>query len=214
MKYQLTGFKISLVIHAAALTLIFSASRMYVMPNISSAIEIGILSDTADAIKNEFREQASHQLKRIVKRNETVKPVEQQEKPSETAVAEKPPSKLEEARAQATAPEAINAGESVSSNSVSAVFGPVFDAAYLKNPKPSYPLIARRMKLEGIVILQVLVSSEGKPEIVRLGKSSGSAVLDQAALTAVKQWSFLPARQGNNPISAWVDVPLRFRLLD
>ena len=211
MKYQLTGLKVSVLVHAAVFALILGVSRLYVTPSTSVVIEIGILNGAADASKNDSRKQVAYQLKRSMKRREVAKPVvQQQEAPSETSVAEKPMLKQEEASTQNMA----NASEGVSNISASVVVGPVFDAAYLKNPKPPYPPIARRMKLEGTVIVQVLVSSEGKPEIVRLGKSSGSSVLDQAALTAVQNWSFVPARQGNNPISAWVDVPLRFRLVD
>jgi protein TonB len=37
-------------------------------------------------------------------------------------------------------------------------------------------------------------------------------MLDEAAMNAVKHWSFVPARQGDTPIPAWVDVPILFRL--
>ncbi|HYA86150.1 MAG TPA: energy transducer TonB [Nitrospirota bacterium] len=215
MRYQLAGLKVSLLIHAAVLTLIFSVSRLYVTSPLSVAIDIGILTSAPDAFKKDLQGQVVHQLKRLAKRMEVAKTVvPPQEKLSETPAAENPLSKQGELTTQKTLDEALNSGEAASRNSAAVVVGPVFDAAYLKNPKPQYPLIARRMKLEGTVILQVLVSSEGKPEIVRLGKSSGSSVLDQAALTAVQGWSFIPARQGNDPISAWVDVPLRFRLVD
>jgi len=92
------------------------------------------------------------------------------------------------------------------------IVGPIFDADYLRNPAPPYPLIARHLKLQGTVVVRVLVSQEGEPDVVRLEKSSGSSVLDQTALNAVKRWSFIPARQGDTPIPAWVDVPILFRL--
>lgn len=90
--------------------------------------------------------------------------------------------------------------------------GPIFDADYLKNPIPPYPSAARKLKLQGTVIVRVLVNSQGKPEIIQLAQSSGASVLDGAALKAVKDWSFVPAREGSKPVSAWVDVPIRFRL--
>ena len=92
------------------------------------------------------------------------------------------------------------------------VIGPVFDADYLNNPVPPYPAAARKLKLQGTVIVRVLVSPQGKPEIIQLAESSGISVLDGAALKAVKDWSFVPAREGENPVAAWVDVPIRFRL--
>ncbi len=92
------------------------------------------------------------------------------------------------------------------------VVGPIFDADYLNNPVPPYPPAARKLKLQGTVVVRVLVNPLGKAEIVQVEKSSGVSILDGAALKAVKQWFFVPAREGNNPVSAWVDVPIRFRL--
>lgn len=92
------------------------------------------------------------------------------------------------------------------------MIGPIFDADYLRNPAPPYPSVARQLKLQGTVIVRVLVSPEGRPEAVRLEKSSSSSVLDQTALNAVQRWTFVPARQGDTPIPAWVDVPILFRL--
>lgn len=89
---------------------------------------------------------------------------------------------------------------------------PVFDAAYLSNPTPIYPPEARKLRLQGTVVVRVLVTPEGKPEVVQLEKSSGVASLDGSALNAVKKWLFVPARSGDKAVSAWVDVPIRFRL--
>lgn len=92
------------------------------------------------------------------------------------------------------------------------VVGPFFDADYLNNPAPRYPPIARKLNLQGTVVVRVLVDPEGKPAVVRLEKSAGSSVLDQTALNTVQGWLFVPARQGDQPKSAWVDVPILFRI--
>lgn len=90
---------------------------------------------------------------------------------------------------------------------------PGFDAAYLNNPKPVYPASARRMGLEGVVILRVKVDVHGKPQEVQVITSSGSPILDKSALDIVsQQWTFVPARQGQRPVSGVVDVPIRFSL--
>jgi protein TonB len=94
------------------------------------------------------------------------------------------------------------------------VIAPVFDAAYLKNPAPAYPPAAKRLRLQGTAIVRVLVNLEGKPESVRLETSSGASVLDDAAVEAVRHWTFVPARQGSRPIVAEVDVPIQFRLIN
>ena len=89
---------------------------------------------------------------------------------------------------------------------------PIFEADYLNNPKPVYPPAARRLRLQGVVIVRVTVTSEGKPIEVRVATSSGVPILDQAALAAVQTWSFVPARRGSEAIYADVDVPIRFSL--
>ena len=92
------------------------------------------------------------------------------------------------------------------------VIGPDFHAAYLNNPKPKYPVAARRLKLQGTVTVRVLVSEDGYPKRVTLGKSSGTTILDEVALEAVQHWSFVPARRGSKPVAAEVEVPLSFKL--
>jgi len=89
---------------------------------------------------------------------------------------------------------------------------PSFNAAYLRNPAPRYPVSARRNGEQGIVTLRVLVTREGAAATVNVDKPSGSSALDQAALEAVKSWRFVPARQGAQPVEAWVLVPIVFRL--
>lgn len=89
---------------------------------------------------------------------------------------------------------------------------PAFNAAYLRNPPPRYPPAARRNGDEGQVMLKVLVNIEGAPVRVELDQSSGSSLLDGAALEAVRGWRFVPARRGVQNVEGWVRVPLVFRL--
>ncbi len=89
---------------------------------------------------------------------------------------------------------------------------PGFDAAYLNNPAPAYPLISRRQGESGKVLLRVKVSSLGTAATVEIAQSCGFPRLDQAALDAVRKWRFVPARRGDEAISASVIVPLTFKL--
>jgi protein TonB len=86
------------------------------------------------------------------------------------------------------------------------------DVAYLHNPRPAYPPMARKLGLEGTVTLRIFVNREGVPEESRVLVSAGSEVLDSAALDAVRMWRFVPAREGKAAIAHWVDVPVTFRL--
>lgn len=85
-------------------------------------------------------------------------------------------------------------------------------AAYLKNPAPEYPSLAMRRGWEGTVLLRVHVLASGKPGEIQIQKSSGRDQLDDAALAAVKRWSFVPAKQGDVAQDGWVSVPIDFKI--
>lgn len=89
---------------------------------------------------------------------------------------------------------------------------PSFGARYLDNPKPAYPMLARRRGLEGTVRLEVRVSAEGIPTAVKVRDSAGHEALDDAATTAVWHWRFVPARRDGEAVEGVVVVPIRFRL--
>lgn len=87
-----------------------------------------------------------------------------------------------------------------------------FDAAYLNNPAPAYPPLARRMREEGKVLLRVFVTADGSPGKISVSTSSGSSRLDTAAENAVARWRFVPAKQDGRSVDAWVVVPIVFKL--
>lgn len=89
---------------------------------------------------------------------------------------------------------------------------PRYNAAYLSNPPPPYPLAARRRGIEGTVLIRAEISAEGGCLRAELKKSSGAELLDQAALEAVKKWRFVPAKRGSQAVVAWVEVPITFKL--
>ncbi len=92
------------------------------------------------------------------------------------------------------------------------VIQPRFNADYLDNPKPPYPSISRRMGEEGEVQLRVSVDAGGNVQQIEIHRGSGYPRLDQSALQTVRRWRFVPARQGNQPVSSWVIVPIQFSL--
>jgi TonB family protein len=75
--------------------------------------------------------------------------------------------------------------------------------------KPAYPPLALQARIGGIVVLRVLVSERGAPltiEVVR-GASAG---LTEAAVDAVRRWSFDPARKGGLAMRTWMTIPIPF----
>lgn len=94
---------------------------------------------------------------------------------------------------------------------------PVFnlDAAYLENPQPSYPEVARRRGWQGTVVLQLMLDEQGLPHSLQVHQSSGFEVLDRAALSSVREWRFRPAQVNGIAVALNnVRVPIQFRLID
>ena len=92
------------------------------------------------------------------------------------------------------------------------VTAPIFAADYLDNPAPYYPVLARRAGEQGRVVLRVLVSPAGRADEVEIRTSSGYPRLDESARSTVRRWRFVPAKRGDEPVSAWVLIPISFRL--
>lgn len=93
-----------------------------------------------------------------------------------------------------------------------ALVPPKFDADYLDNPPPVYPRLSKRLNEVGNVALMVFVDAKGAPGRIDIQTSSGYERLDQAAVEAVRRWRFVPARQGDKSVAAWVLVPIYFSL--
>ncbi len=89
---------------------------------------------------------------------------------------------------------------------------PDYKADYLNNPRPPYPMVARRMGYHGKVVLDVEVLAEGKAGDVKLHQSSGYDILDNAALQTVKTWRFTPARRFGQAVTQRFLVPIKFSL--
>jgi periplasmic protein TonB len=77
---------------------------------------------------------------------------------------------------------------------------------------PTYPSTARRLGIQGTVLLRVFVLDDGRVGEIQVQKSAGHPDLDRAASDAVKRWRFDPARKGNENVSTWVLLPVEFRL--
>jgi len=83
---------------------------------------------------------------------------------------------------------------------------------YLSNPPPAYPAASKQAGEQGVVMLSVSVTEQGRAASVRLERSSGFPRLDEAARNAVQRWRFSPARLGSIAVSSEVTVPVRFHL--
>lgn len=84
----------------------------------------------------------------------------------------------------------------------------------LVQAKPRYPDLARRAGIEGQTVVKALVDIDGSVMDVQVLKSSGNQMLDEAALTAARQWKFSPAKQRDKYVRVYVSIPVNFRLVD
>jgi protein TonB len=82
----------------------------------------------------------------------------------------------------------------------------------ITSSRPVYPRVARESGWEGTVIVRTRIDTNGIPSQVNIRKSCGHPTLDRAAQDAVKRWAFRPAKDGNIPITKWVDIPIKFNL--
>lgn len=75
--------------------------------------------------------------------------------------------------------------------------------------KPGYPPLALQSRIGGIVILRVLVSETGVPAEIQVLRP-GRMGLTEAAMRAVKDWTFQPAVKDGVPVQTWISVPIPF----
>jgi len=75
---------------------------------------------------------------------------------------------------------------------------------------PDYPLLARQMKVQGVVSLQALIARDGT--IQELQVLSGPEILATAAREAVKQWHFKPYLQNGQPVETQARITVNFTI--
>jgi TonB family protein len=81
----------------------------------------------------------------------------------------------------------------------------------LHEVKPDYTEEARRNGVEGEVVLEIVVRSDGSVGNIRVLRGLGAG-LDQRAADAVRQWRFSPARRQGAPVDVMVEVEVEFRI--
>ncbi len=83
----------------------------------------------------------------------------------------------------------------------------------LRGVDPKYTTEAMRAKLQGVVVLEALVSASGAVQDVRVTKSLDAIHgLDQEAIRTARQWLFRPARFQGKPVAYLVEIQMTFNL--
>jgi protein TonB len=78
-------------------------------------------------------------------------------------------------------------------------------------PVAEYPSSARAAGIRGHAVVEALVDADGTVADTRVLKSSGSAILDQAAMDAARRAKFSPAQFQGEPARVWVSIPYMFK---
>lgn len=84
--------------------------------------------------------------------------------------------------------------------------------SFLFRQEPAYPERARRAGAEGVVGVRIVLAANGSVRQVELTQSSGSRLLDEAALTAARASSFAPASRNRAPVDSEAVATYRFEL--
>jgi periplasmic protein TonB len=86
--------------------------------------------------------------------------------------------------------------------------GIVQAANLIHQVNPMYPPLARQARVQGVVVLEAVISTEGSIESLRVVR--GHPLLNQAALDAVKQWKYRPTMLNGDPVEVITTVTVTF----
>jgi periplasmic protein TonB len=83
----------------------------------------------------------------------------------------------------------------------------------LAQVKPEYPREARWNRLEGMVVVRVVIGTDGRVDRSKTRVVRSVPQLDAAAIAAIEQWRFSPAiGHSGQPVRVIIEVPVRFSL--
>jgi TonB family protein len=82
-----------------------------------------------------------------------------------------------------------------------------------KSVPPVYPELARKARIQGVVIIEAVIDREGNVVRAKVLRSPGAHFgFDQAAIDAVKQWKFKPGTQNGKPVDVIFTLTVIFKL--
>ena len=112
-----------------------------------------------------------------------------------------------------TAPQAPIRPDLTPGEQISRIGGGVSAPAVIYKLNPKYTEEARRAKLEGAVLLKIVVDVNGVAKNIQVAKSLGLG-LDEKAIEAVSQWKFRPGQKDGQPVNVIATVVVNFKLVD
>lgn len=91
------------------------------------------------------------------------------------------------------------------------VGGDVVAPEKLSAPQPQYTEIARKARIQGVVIVQAIINKQGEVTNVKVLKGLPMG-LSEEAVAAIKRWSFKPATLNGKPVDVYYNLTVNFRL--
>jgi TonB family protein len=125
---------------------------------------------------------------------------------SEAEAMEASASEIRKAHVARLSPKRQTAGQA--SRVGSGVAAPVL----LHKLEPSYSAEARAAKVQGTVLLSVVIGTDGRASDVQLRKGVGYG-LDEQALDAIAQWTFKPGMRDGMAVPVQATIEVNFKLL-
>jgi protein TonB len=92
------------------------------------------------------------------------------------------------------------------------VGGQIKEPTKIRNVPPVYPEVAKQARVQGVVVLEAVISPAG--EVTNVKVLRGSPLLDDAAVSAVKQWRYSPTTLNGQPVAVVMTVTVNFRMGD
>ena len=91
------------------------------------------------------------------------------------------------------------------------VGGDVSKPVKVFDPQPQYTEIARKARIQGVVIVQAIIDKEGNVTNVKVLKGLPMG-LSEEAVKAIKRWRFEPATLNGKPVDVYYNLTVNFRL--
>ena len=82
----------------------------------------------------------------------------------------------------------------------------------LRPVKPDYPPDAKKKRIEGRVVVRLIVDSTGRPTECAVHAAEPSGYFEEAALGAARKTRFIPGKKNGRPVRTLVLLPFAFRL--
>ena len=86
------------------------------------------------------------------------------------------------------------------------------DPQALRQPLPPYTEEARKMRVEGIVLLQAIIRKDGSVDSFKVIRGLGYGLDESAIRTIASKWRFQPGTYKGKPVDVLTNIEVEFRI--